>query len=86
MAAMRREHATAVVEVKQFDGAVASLMALEGMSGIFYPGASLGEGDAPVFSLRAAAGAPVSLVELVAQEGSRDIEKKVKSGIENFTS
>ena len=31
MAAMRREHATAVVEVKQFDGAVASLMALEGM-------------------------------------------------------
>ncbi|HVP96484.1 sugar phosphate isomerase/epimerase family protein [Methanoregula sp.] len=31
MAAMRREHATAVVEVRQFDGAVASLRALEGM-------------------------------------------------------
>jgi len=31
MAAMRREHATAVVEVKQFDGAVASLRALENM-------------------------------------------------------
>jgi sugar phosphate isomerase/epimerase len=31
MAAMRREHATAVVEVKQFDGAMASLRVLEGM-------------------------------------------------------
>ena len=31
MTAMRRKHATAVIEVKRFDGAVASLRALEGM-------------------------------------------------------
>lgn len=31
MDAMRREHATAVIEVKQFDGAVSSLRALEKM-------------------------------------------------------
>jgi len=31
MDAMRREHATAIIEVKQFDGAVSSLRAIEGM-------------------------------------------------------